>query len=470
MTDELLLKHSLFERVTRVIRFGLPKQGRLKRYLLAVLPGLMVIWVLTFGYIAFAPRSYSSKFTLILPGSGAGGSINVESIGQAQSNSSSAFSSSTLSPTENYKRLLMADVTLRNAARLIAADENRFPSPTVKLTDQTNLIEIEIDGANPTEANKRATALHKAFLEQLEALRIDEAASREVSDMRHLKELEAKVGGAQRKLIEFQAENGLVSLEQFNNRIASIDALREKERETRTALTESNAKTARYSNVLDIGTENANRALRLKSDPVFQRLADYYAQLQAKAEEKSATLGPAHADMAQANSERMVVRGAMVDRARELTGLSEKAIMREVDISLSDGRSNLIENMVVSGVDRNGTAAALGEIRHDLAREKGRAAGLVTQASILADLTRDHRIAEAVFSSALARLDTNKQDPFASYPLVQTLEAPSIPRKASSPSALIAMIAAFAASLFLVIGFGLIWLRQSIIRKIFPND
>jgi uncharacterized protein involved in exopolysaccharide biosynthesis len=174
--------------------------------------------------------------------------------------------------------------------------------------------------------------------------------------------------------------------------------------------------------------------------------------------------------MAQANSERMVVRGAMVDRARELTGLSEKAIMREVDISLSDGRSNLIENMIVSGVDRNGTAAALGEIRHDLAREKGRAAGLVTQASILADLTRDHRIAEAVFSSALARLDTNKQDPFASYPLVQTLEAPSIPRKASSPSALIAMIAAFAASLFLVIGFGLIWLRQSIIRKIFPND
>ncbi|MFM2411105.1 MAG: hypothetical protein RL481_1933, partial [Pseudomonadota bacterium] len=287
MTDELLLKHSLFERVTRVIRFGLPKQGRLKRYLLAVLPGLMVIWVLTFGYIAFAPRSYSSKFTLILPGSGAGGSINVESIGQAQSNSSSAFSSSTLSPTENYKRLLMADVTLRNAARLIAADENRFPSPTVKLTDQTNLIEIEIDGANPTEANKRATALHKAFLEQLEALRIDEAASREVSDMRHLKELEAKVGGAQRKLIEFQAENGLVSLEQFNNRIASIDALREKERETRTALTESNAKAARYSNVLDVGTENANRALRLKSDPVFQRLADYYAQLQAKAEEKS---------------------------------------------------------------------------------------------------------------------------------------------------------------------------------------
>jgi uncharacterized protein involved in exopolysaccharide biosynthesis len=469
MTDELLLRPALFDRVINAIRYGLPTKGRLKRYFLTILPGLAVIWVLTAGYIMLAPPSYSSKFTLILPGSGAGGSLNVESIGQAQSTASSAFSSSTLSPTENYKRLLTADVTLRKAARLIAADENSFPAPTVRLTDQTNLIEVEIEGSSAAQANKRATALHKAFLEQLEMLRVDEAKSREVSDMRHLKDLEVKVGTAQRKLIEFQAENGLVSLEQFNNRIAGIDALREKERETRTILTESSAKAAQYSNVLGVRTDNANRALRLKSDPVFQRLADYYAQLAAKAEEKSATLGPAHAEMAQADSERSVVRGAMIDRGRELTGLSEKAIMREVDLSLSEGRSNLVENMIVSGVNRTGTAAALDEIRDDLSREKSLAGGLVTQASVLADLTRDHRIAEAVFSSSLARLDTNKQDPFASYPLVQTLEAPSIPRQPSSPSALIAIVAAFAASLFLVIGIGLIWLRQSIIRRIFPN-
>lgn len=470
MTDELLLQPSLIDRLLTAIRFGLPSQGRFKRYLLTVLPGLAVIWVVTAGYIAFAPRSYSSKFTLILPGSGAGGSLNVESIGQAQSTASSAFSSSTLSPTENYKRLLTADVTLRKAARLITADENGFPAPTVRLTDQTNLIEVEISGPSASDANKRAAGLHKAFLEQLELLRVDEANSREISDMRHLKQLEVKVGTAQRKLIEFQAENGLVSLEQFNNRIAGVDALRERERETRTILTESSAKAAQYSDVLGVGSKNANRALRLKSDPVFQRLADYYAQLEAKATEKSATLGPTHADMAQADSERSVVRGAMIDRGRELTGLSEKTIMREVDLSLSDGRSNLVENLIISGVNRAGTTAALNEIRNDLSREKSRASGLVTQASVLADLTRDHRIAEAVFSSALARLDTNKQDPFASYPLVQTLEAPSIPRQPSSPSTMIAIVAAFAASLFLIIGFGLIWLRQSIIRKIFPND
>ena len=74
-----------------------------------------------------------------------------------------------------------------------------------------------------------------------------------------------------------------------------------------------------------------------------------------------------------------------------------------------------------------------------------------------------------MFSSALARLDTNKSDPFASYPLVQTLEAPSLPRGKAAPSPLIVILGALAASIVLIIGFLLLWLRQPIIRKLLPN-
>lgn len=469
MTNQTIEQPRLLARAWVALRDGLPSPGRYKRYVAIVGPSLAAIWIATGSYLALAPKQYASQFTLILPGSGAGGTLNVESIGQAQSTSTSAFSSATLSPTENYKRLLMADVTLRSAARLIKADEDSFPVPAIKLTDQTNLIEVEITGGNPHEAEQRAIALRQAFLAQLERLRGDEAEKREVSDSRHLKELEAKVGEAQRKLIGFQAANGLVSLDQFNNRIASIDALREKEREARTALRQQSAETSRFSGVLGAGTGGANRTLRLKSDPVFQKLVERYAVLDADAEQKSATLGEAHGEMAQADSERDTLRRAMARRGRELTGLGEQAILRQVDLSVSDGRSSLLEGMVTSEVRRTGTSAALSEIRGDLSREKARAGGLVAKASVLADLTRDHRVAEAVFSSALARLDTNKQDPFASYPLVQTLEEPSRPRKPSSPSTLIALGGAFAASLFLLIGFGLVWLRQPIIRKLLPN-
>jgi uncharacterized protein involved in exopolysaccharide biosynthesis len=91
---------------------------------------------------------------------------------------------------------------------------------------------------------------------------------------------------------------------------------------------------------------------------------------------------------------------------------------------------------------------------------------LIAQASELADLLRDHRVAEAVFSSALARIDTNKQDPFASYPLVQTLAEPSLPRLPASPSLIIALAGAMAATILVLLGFALLWLRQPILNRL----
>ena len=74
-----------------------------------------------------------------------------------------------------------------------------------------------------------------------------------------------------------------------------------------------------------------------------------------------------------------------------------------------------------------------------------------------------------MFSSALARLDTNKADPFASYPLVQTFEAPSLPDRPSSPSLLIALAGAITASLIVLVGFALAWLRQPILATLLPK-
>jgi uncharacterized protein involved in exopolysaccharide biosynthesis len=451
------------------VRDGLPTAGRYRRYAVAVLPPIIGIWFLTFSYVRFAPKSFTSNFVMILPGSGMGGTLNVESIGQAQGSAASAFSSTTLSPTENYKRLLMSDVTLRSAARVAHVDPLKFPDPTVKTIDQTNLIQVAIEGKSAQQAVANATALRDSFLGQLDKLRADEAVKREASDLRHLKELEIKAREAEHKLLDFQAANGLVSIEQFNSRIASIDALRERERETRTTLREQSAETSSYKSDLGTGIAPSNATLRLKSDPDFQKLLERYAQLDSDAAQKSATLGSQHGELVQANSERDTVRAALLRRGQQLTGLDEHELMRRVDLSVSDGRSSMMQALVVSHVHQNGTSASLAEIRSDLAKKQAAAGRLVTLAAELGDLTRANRVAEAVFSSALARIDTNKQDPFASYPLVQTLEEPSVPRSPSAPSPKIAYAGAVGATLLLLIGFGLVWLRQPLIRKLFPN-
>ncbi len=453
------------EWLRRVLLPHLPAVGRYQRYVRSIAPVLGVIWFATAAYLLIVPRSYTSEFSLIVPGSGVGSSLNVESIGQAQSSSSSAFSSSTLSPTENYKQLLSADITQRAAAKLTGDDGDLFPDPVIKLVDQTNLIHVSITGRTAQQAKARADALQNAFLARLDMLRADEAHKREESDVKRLVELSNKVQTAQRKLIAFQASHGLATLEQFNARITAVDTLHDKERDVRMQLRQYAGTAGRLSGSLGSNPHAADIAMRLRGDPVFQQLADRYATSNAQASEKSATLGERHVEMAKANGERDALRAALVTRGRQLTGLSEGAIMAGIDMQVADGRSNLMQAMTVNDAQAAGAGAALAEIRGDLARAQAQSPALIEQASELADLQRDHHVAEAVFSSALARIDTNKQDPFASYPLVQTLASPSLPKRPSSPSLVIALAGALAASMLTLLAFALAWLRQPLLER-----
>lgn len=448
------------------VRRGLPSVGRYKRYAAILAPVIAAIWVLTAIYLIALPRTYTSQFSLILPGSGVGSSLNVESIGQAVESASSAFSSPTLSPTENYKQLLTADVTLRAAARLAHESEDRFPSPTIKLVDQTNLINLTITGRTAAQAHARGEALIKAFEMELDSLRADEAAKHEENDIKHLSELQNKVKAAQRKLIDFQASQGLATLDQFNARIGAVDSLREKERELRVAMVQAQGKSGRLAGTLQSAPQSANLTMRLRGDPVFTELAQRYAAANADAEQKAGTLGPRHATRAQADAERQELRNALVARGHEITGLSPDEVMRQIDIQVGDGRNNLMQAMSVEDANAEGTRMALGEVRQDLKEARGKTSDLIQQAQNLADLLREARITEAVFSSALAHLDTSKQDPFASYPLVQVLAPPSLPKKPSSPSATIGIAGATGASLIVILAFMMLWLRQPILDRV----
>ena len=435
---------------------------------MVVLP-FLAIWMLTGLYLVAAPRKFESNLSLILPGSGSGGSLNVEKIGQAQSSAASAFSSTTLSPTENYKRLFMADVTVRSAAQNAKEKEANFPAPVVKLIAQTNLIEVHIVGATPKQAQQRATALLDAFLAKLEKLRTDEAEKRGTADAIYLGELATKVKETQRKLFEFQTKYGLVSIEQFNARIAGIDTLRDRALEMHAVASQNSARARRLLNTLEASPKFGNKILRLKSDPEFQQLAERHAALSSDAEQKSASLGADHADRALVDSERQSVRAAMATRGVLLTGMTAQKVLESLDVNVSEGRSQLLVGMIDADAQSAGSGAALRQMQSELGARRRGAPALVTQASELTDLVREQRIAEAVFSSALARLDTNKQDRFASYPLVQVLEAPSLPRTQSSPSVMLAIIGAIASSFLVLFGVTLLWLRQPIIRRFFPN-
>jgi len=459
----------LLVRLWVLVRDGLPSIGRYRRYFVAIAVPLAFVWVLALAFIALAPDRYDSRMTLILPGTGVGGSMNLESIGQASTNTSSAFSSPSLSPTENYKRLLMSDLVLNNATVIAGTDEGEFPQPAIKLIDQTNLIEVRLTAGTPDKAKAQMEALRSAFTAALDTLRQDEARTREDADAKRIADLEGKVDEAQQALLDFQGETGLVSLDQFAGRITALDQLKSSERDRRVRVAENAAATTRLSATLDISLAEARRAMQLKADPEFQELLIRYAKTVGEYSERSGTLGGAHGLMEELNAEKSTLQNELARRGRALTGLGEAQVLAFADLAATNAREGLFSSLSQRDSDTAGHNAALNELRRQIAEQSRDAEEQVSQAAQLADLLRDLRVAEAVFSSALAQLDTNKSDPFASYPLVQTLESPSLPRGPSGPSPILVIAGALAASIFIAIGFLLLWLRQPIIRRLLPN-
>ena len=76
-------------------------------------------------------------------------------------------------------------------------------------------------------------------------------------------------------------------------------------------------------------------------------------------------------------------------------------------------------------------------------------------------LKKDHLVAEAVFTSAAARLDINRSDLYSSYPLVQTLAAPDLPYERSQPQLILALAAGLIGTLFILFAWSAAWVRRT---------
>ena len=156
-------------------------------------------------------------------------------------------------------------------------------------------------------------------------------------------------------------------------------------------------------------------------------------------------------------------------RAAMLTGLTD-AELSALDLSHVGNRAALLSDLVTSEAQRAGLAAELAALTDRLRTAEARRVELIEPAARLEDLQRDFAVAEAVFASAMARSQTTKTDLYASYPLVQVLEDPSLPVDPTSPKRKLAAAAGIAATVFLLIGLTLGWIRRPLIDRLLAKD
>ncbi|MFT6887968.1 MAG: hypothetical protein ACJAWZ_004201, partial [Paracoccaceae bacterium] len=216
---------------------------------------------------------------------------------------------------------------------------------------------------------------------------------------------------------------------------------------------------------LDVSAQVAAATLKLYADAdyaaIVAEMADHAAALAAA----RARFGPEHPTVLQARAAHGGSRRAAVARTEAATGIAP-AVLSEQDLALSGVRADLLAELVAMDARRAGVAAQLAAAQTRLAAETARLRSLAPAAARLEDMQRDFAVAEAVFASAIARTQSSKADVYASYPLVQVLEDPSLPQTPSSPKRTLAIVAGAAATVMLLIGLGMGWMRRSMISRL----
>jgi len=439
--------------------------GRLPRYLAFALIGCGMIWLPITGYLKAAPMTYRSNTSLILPGSGASASLNLSGIGQASSYASSAFASNAVSPTETYKRLLSADRILVAASESLGIKRHQLGSPRIQLVDQTSLIHIEMTGSSPVEAQAKADAILTAFFKELDALRADELSAREDSGLDAISDYRASVASTRSEISSLQGRSGLLSVAQYDALLDRHLALEALVQDRAALLSEKSAAVAGLEAQLGLDAQRAAATLKLFADSTYMTLLAETSRFEAELAESNAHFGPRHPVVLAASDSRNTALDAARRSAQAITGLPAEEVAR-LDLAPQGARAELLAHLVRTDAERVGAVEEFAVLQTRLRDSQADLTAKATAASELQDLERDFSVAEAVFATAIARAQSSKSDVYASYPLVQVLENPSLPDRPSSPNRKLAFAAGVAATFMLIVSLVLGWVRLAVITRL----
>lgn len=155
-----------------------------------------------------------------------------------------------------------------------------------------------------------------------------------------------------------------------------------------------------------------------------------------------------------------------IERRIADAGVSGDADLKNVTLLLSgSAQSNLLVSLVDIDAKIAGKQSEVESLEGQIKRETDDIKKMSIEAARLEDLNKAHLVAEAVFTSALARLDTNKVDIYSSYPMVQILAPPDLPTEPTGPKLILAIAGALLGSLLSIAAWTMAWIRHIFSRK-----
>ncbi len=454
----------------RILLWTPGDQGRGLRYSSIFVLTMLLIWGPAIAYLKLAKPVYTSKWTLILPGTGINTAVNLENIGQATTSSLSAYSGHSLSPKINYKTIIESQRVLEKAAENMDMPIGAFGKPRIKLVDQTSMIFFEVNGDSPEHAQKKSNALYKAFESTLTLLRDDEINRREKSVQVRLGGLQKKLKNTRDVLLAYQVKSGVVSAEQFTQLTVSVEQIKLKLVELKIKQSRLTGERDRLTQTLDLNAKQAANALKLNADSILQENMQHYAEADSLLSRHTQKMGKNHPEVVKARNTWQAAKNKLSQRIRQLIGKQSSQSFSRLILSSNETRGTLFEHLILLDAESQGIGDKISELTRQLASMEQRLNIEAEFAAMLDDLNRNHQIAEAVFSSALARIDTGKSDIYASYPLIQMLTEPSVPQKPTTPNPLYVYLGAGIATFLNLFAILILWIRKPWLHKTLLNE
>ncbi|MCL1124908.1 exopolysaccharide biosynthesis protein [Shewanella surugensis] len=449
---------------------NMSRKQRRRVYIQTASAALFFVWIIVITVIAFTPTAYVSKWTLILPGAGAGAIVSIESIGQANSSSNSPYASSAIDPRENYKAIASSNTLLIAAAKLLNVPPAEVGKPKLKLPSQTGIIEFSIKAKIAKAAQDKAWAHYNSLQKLLNLLREDEIKQRENSIRIGMEGFVNKVGESHDRILNFQTETGMVSAEQFTELALTVEKLRHARANMEAKLYGLDASIKTLEQHLSLTTLQASDLLKLKNDQLYRQLLINYAQSTAILAELNGHHGYQHPKLINQRNKQAALLGAMKKRSQTLVGYQDEHFMLMLSADNSDGRAILIQELLTLTTEAEGLRSELSSLTQQIKDWDQKLIDNNDEIAKLNDLNREYQVATAVFTSALAKMDVGKADIYSAYPLVQLLEPPTLPYQPDKLYTLLAIVGGIAATLLIFIGLSLLWIRKPILRKILTND
>jgi len=443
------------------------KQGRWEIYLLLALLANAAIWASALIYLKIKKPIYSSTWAVTLPGLVSEANVSLPNIGQASYQNSSPYGVATQDPRENYKFIAQSEPVLKAAAAQLNMPLSQFGQPRIKLADSTTIMEFEFKGMSPEEARTKSLALYKALQARLTQLRAQEAVQRDQGFQSALSASQRKLEIAHNRLSEYKAHSLLNSNDQIKALSNNIEQLRAQRAEILAQQQQSSGRLKQLSANLNLSSQQATDAFTIQTDQIFQQNLKAYSESSGALVVFGSKYSSNHPTMVAERAKQEAAQVALLSRAQSLLGrpinLSTIQQLNLSSTSSSAGRESLFQELVKVQADQKGFESQAQGITQQIRQLEGRLKNLAQQESTLDTLNRDAQVAEAVFSSTLARLDIGRSNAFGSYPLIQILAEPSLSKTPTSPKKNFILLGAVLGSLFLNTGLVLLWLRQ---RKI----